>query len=434
MHVDGPHTAQTVDVALPSRACLGDMLPSLVELIQVDHRQSAQRWRLLRVDGASLDESLSLRDNEVRDGDVLWLTTEDVSAPVFFDCDASRTAARLAPPAGGVPQPLCAVASVVAAAVGAVAIICSARAGVGMAPVATAAGLSGAAILASVVAQRQRRQKPLRLGLNAIAVLMAAAGGAVAVPVGPLPAHLLLTSSAALVVAVLLLRLSFCWELTGIVTTALLCAAASGVATTGSLDSVSTGVLLATSALATFGVAARLAIQFTRLGPAAPDAEDIGCRSGVEESRVTIAHDTLTGIVAGAGLAALVGSVLVGSRVAERSFAAIAFEIAVGAAMLLRARTHIGTVRRTTLTACGFAVLIAGLAAAVAVAPQHGYMFGALACLLATGALIPLLGHTPPLLVRRAVELAEYAALAAVIPLGCWITGVFDFVRNSALT
>ena len=44
------------------------------------------------------------------------------------------------------------------------------------------------------------------------------------------------------------------------------------------------------------------------------------------------------------------------------------------------------------------------------------------------GFLVPTRTFTPPL--RRAVELAEYACAAAIIPLACWATGLFALVRG----
>jgi hypothetical protein len=36
--------------------------------------------------------------------------------------------------------------------------------------------------------------------------------------------------------------------------------------------------------------------------------------------------------------------------------------------------------------------------------------------------------------VRRAIELLEYLALAAVMPLACWVVGLYGLARGMSLT
>jgi hypothetical protein len=35
---------------------------------------------------------------------------------------------------------------------------------------------------------------------------------------------------------------------------------------------------------------------------------------------------------------------------------------------------------------------------------------------------------------RRAIEVVDYLALAAIVPLACWVGGLFGFVRGLSLT
>lgn len=438
IHVDGTQTTRTVDLALPKRVRLGDMLPSILNLV-LDHPEAwtGERWRLRRIGGVPLDELFTLQDNEVRDGELLWLTTDDAPTPIFVDADAARTVVA-SRPAGGVPQQVCVGASLAAACVGAGAVMCSARSAVGTAPFLTAAGLTGAAVMAAIVAKSRCPQTLLGATLSTMAVIMAAVTGAVAVPAGPLAAHLLLASAATLAVTALLLRLGGgITPLTAVSAAAPLCAVASAVAVAWNLAAATAGALLAALALAALSAAPRVAVQVTRIGPAPPDVAGSEAPSGVEPSRASHAHDTLTGVVIGASAAAVLGIALVacGARSPGQSLVAtVAFTIVVGTALLLRVRTHIGTLRRSALAVCGFVGVAAGLVAMALAVPQRAHLFGILSCLLATGALIPLLDVTPSLAVRRVAELAEYVALAAVVPLGCWLAGVFDLVRGLALT
>lgn len=441
VHVDCAHATQVVDLALPHRACLGDVLPSIVELVHAGHRDFAAglRWRLHRICGSSLDESLSLLDNQVHDGEVLWLSADDVPEPAFLDRDASRAVARLQPADADVPRLLCTGGSVVAAGVGSIAILWSAGSAGGAVAVFTGAALTGAAVAAALVARRVHPEPLLCTTFSAVAAVMAAVTGAVAVPGGPLAAHLLLASSAALAAAVVSLRLTGRGHmpLAAIATASLLCAASSAAAVAWRLGAVTSGALLATMALAVLSSAPRLAVVLTRIGPEPPEDDASDPPDPVEEGDVFRARDLLSGMIAGASIAAAMATVyVVCGSVTTREFSmpAAAFDGVVGVALLLRTRTHIGTARRCTLAVCGFIGLTAGFGTLAAAVPQHAHWFGALATVTGAGLLIPFLGVTPGLALRRSAELAEYAALAAVIPLGCWIAGVFGLVRNLALT
>ncbi len=427
VHVDDVR-ATTVDMALPRRAPVGDMLPSIIDLSRAEPRDSAVRWRLHRVGGSSLDESLSLLDNDIRDGELLWLSADNVPEPVFVDRDAGGVVVRLRPAHGGVPRMLCVGGSVVGAGIGGTAILWSTVwAGRGV-EVLTGAALTAAAIAAALVARRTIPDPLPCVTLGVVAAISAAVTGAIVVPDGPLEAHLLLASAAALATAVVCLRITGRGHipLTAIATASLLCTATSAASVAWRLDGMAAGALLATLAMVAVSSAPRLAIKLTRIGPEPP-----------EESHAALAHDLLTGMLAGASTAAAIAAVFVGyGAVAAREFSipAAAFDGVVGAVLLLRTRTHIGTTRRSALGVCGFVVLAAGFAILVAAMPRHAHWLGALAAVLGAGALIPLLGITPGLAARRAAELTEYVALAAVIPLGCWIAGVFGLVRGLALT
>ena len=76
----------------------------------------------------------------------------------------------------------------------------------------------------------------------------------------------------------------------------------------------------------------------------------------------------------------------------------------------------------------------AGFAAAAVSAPGQAHLIGALAAAAGTAALGCLLGLTISPIVARAVEVVEYLALAAVVPLACWVGGIFGLVRGLGLT
>ncbi|MCV7281979.1 type VII secretion integral membrane protein EccD [Mycolicibacterium flavescens] len=437
VHVDRADTAQTVDLALPSEARLGDMLPAIVDLAETGPARSG-RWRLHRIDGSPLDESLTLRDNMVDDGELLWLTTEHVPEPVLVDRDPGRTVATRQS-LGAIPRPVCVTLSLAAAGLGAAAIVWSARSTAATAAVVTGAALSLAAAGAAVAARRAYPTDPtLCASLGLLAAMLAAVTGAVVVPAGPLVAHVLLASAAAFAVAVILLRLNgvAVAVFTSVATASLLCAAGSAIAIVCRFDPAAAGAVLATTALAALSMAPRLAIALTRIGPAPPDP-DAPEPAAVETDRAARAHEALTGMVLGASLTATAGSAVVAAATGfhnQSPLAPVAFTTVTGLALLLRTGTHGGAVRRSALAVCGSLCVTAGFVVLTVTIPHHAHWLGAIGVVTGTAGLGPLLDVRPSLAVRRAAEIAEYAVLAAAIPLACWVAGAFAVVRDLALT
>ena len=104
----------------------------------------------------------------------------------------------------------------------------------------------------------------------------------------------------------------------------------------------------------------------------------------------------------------------------------VAFTAAAGATLVLRARSHADARQITALlaggvTTLGFAVLSAGTGpwqAATAV------LLGGVA--LATG----FAAQADSPLARRAAEVLESLTLGALLPLACWVAGVYGAVRG----
>jgi hypothetical protein len=89
-------TSTAVDLTLPTSPELGEIVSDVVDLMGAGHEtadgRTPERPRLARLDGSTLDESVSLAKNGVRDGDVLLLTTEPVPRPEFHSADPSQHA------------------------------------------------------------------------------------------------------------------------------------------------------------------------------------------------------------------------------------------------------------------------------------------------------------------------------------------------------
>jgi len=179
------------------------------------------------------------------------------------------------------------------------------------------------------------------------------------------------------------------------------------------------GAMLAVAAIAMVALSARAAIWVSRL-PVPRPSVDGGDR----------AHAILTGLVCGSCVAAVVGTALAAS---EDGHEVGAFALAVAVALVLRASTHVDLVQAAALVASGTACFGVVFFWAVRTWPQQSSWIS----LAAVGmAMVVVVRHLAPHsrrvspVVRRCVELSEYVALAALIPLACWVCGVFGTVRG----
>lgn len=429
IHNDG----NTIDLALPSTVDLGELLPSIVEIVCDDHDAVAagRRWRLHRSGGDPLDESLTLRQNRVDDGELLWLTADDPPPFRWTERDACHVVAQVAD-TGELVAYVPIFVSIAAAAAGAGALLWSAH-WTDDTPWLLGAGLSSAAMVGAVATRRTSRSPQLSLACGLIAVLFAAVAGVAAVPAGPVAAHLLLASAAAFSVSASLLRLTGdSRTMTTLATLTLLATLASMCGVMWGLRPAELGATLVTLSLGAVTAAPRMAIALSRIAPTIDDT----CPANVDEPRAKLAHTTMTGLLAGSSSAAVVGASLVayGQAISERApLAAITFTAVVGVVLTLRARTHPDPVRRCALLWSGSLVFAASFAVTVIAVPHAAHWLSILAVTAAAGALAPLLGLGVGPTAERTADIVEYAALAAVIPLACWVGGIYRLVRDSAL-
>lgn len=141
------------------------------------------------------------------------------------------------------------------------------------------------------------------------------------------------------------------------------------------------------------------------------------------------AHDLLTGLVAASAAAVVLGSLGVAAGQAVPRPVGVAFAAVAGVALLLRARSHsdsrqIAALLAGGVTTIGTAVLTAG----------SGPWPAAVALALA-GVAIGAGFAAPPAspLARRAAEVLESLALGALVPLACWLCGVYGAARGLSL-
>jgi type VII secretion integral membrane protein EccD len=421
----GPHT---VELALPRDAPVGLLLPSVVDLVkpQPVAADEGLQWHLSRVGHGPLDEAISLYDNAVHDGELLLLGTTPAPAPVRVPDDPWQALVETRDPRC-VPRQAMAAACLGASMFGATVLAC---AGVvtQASNVVTAVTIAASAAIAAVVMRRAYPDPIVVVTLGVIAVTFGAVAGFLAVPDGPSTANALLAASTAFAASILLLRVTRCGAvfLIAVAASAALTTAAAACGVVWTLPIATTGAVLATLSLGALGVSARLAITTAGLARADDDLAE-------PTPRATATHESLTGLVAGSAAAGALGAVLVAADT-PHTLSAVLFTAVVGLVMALRARTHVDVRRRLTLVAAGMTAMAASCTAFVIFSPGQSNSIGIGAVAAGMSMLARGFGATENLLVRRAVDVVEYVALAAVLPLACWVGDVYGLVRGLSVS
>jgi len=152
--------------------------------------------------------------------------------------------------------------------------------------------------------------------------------------------------------------------------------------------------------------------------------------------RVRPANQYLTGIVAAATVAAVIGSYLAIDVSSGFFWQGTAFAITVATVLCLRGRSHHDLIQSATLIGGG---LLTGFALIVktAINLDNWTVNAALALvflmalMLACGLIAPRLEFSP--VIKRQVEILEYLAIALLFPLCFWIIRLFAFFRELRL-
>jgi type VII secretion integral membrane protein EccD len=439
-----------VDLALPTRAELAELLPCVVDIVggrTVDPTDGITRhWTMSRLDGSVLDDSMTLHENGVRDGEILLLTTAraQITEAAFDDlCHAVITASASADRDDQMTRCMGAAACLCATGLAAIVFVWS-----GVSPTnhyaIIAAIVAVAATVGSIVAGRVDPEPLPSLTLGITASAFAAVTGFLAVPDGPAPPNLFLAAAVCSAVSIVLLHVTSrgttCF--TAIATFSTMAAiAAAGVALwPGPAEAVGAG--LAAASLAMLGVAAKLSIVLAGLSPTMPSAtdrpSDDSLPADVRASRAVCGHETLTGLLAGFSASAALGAVLVaaGQR-DERALSGVALTAVVSVVLLLRVRQERGIVRSAVIFGGGMVSASVTFVLAVLSAPRYAHWACLIAVVLGVGALCltntDFAARLSPV-ARRSVELLDYLALAAVVPLVCWVGDVFGIIRGLSLT
>jgi type VII secretion integral membrane protein EccD len=445
----GEDRSVAADLSLPTGMELGEMLPSIVDLVGARSASATNTvtecWTMSRLDGSVLDESMTLQENGIRDGYVLLLASSDTQIPVaaiddlchtVIEASASDRDDETSPRMG-------AVACLWAAGFGATVLVCS-----GNTPVSNraiiAAIVAVAATAGSIVAGRIAAAPLPFLALGMTAAAFAAVAGFLAVPGGPAPPNFLLAAVACAATSIVLLRAipygSTCFTALAALSTTAAIAAAVVVIWPAPVATV--GAMLTAASLAMLGVAAKLSIAVAGLSPTMPGAEDRESDGetmpvGVRTLRAQRGHQTLTGLLTGFSASAAVGAVLVATGQRDSSaLSGVGLTAVLSTVLLLRARQQLGVVRSTAIFTAGIVSTTISFTLVVISMPQHALWICLTSVILGVGGLwlttASLATRLSPV-ARRGLELLEYVAIGSVVPLSCWVANVFGIVRGLSL-
>jgi type VII secretion integral membrane protein EccD len=408
---------ELIDVAVPAGTPVCMLLPAIVAM--VDPTAGPDRvvddWRLDRLSGAPVDDSMTLAENDVHDGELVILTSRHAPPLGLVQWDPCRTVAVADPPTGSIPS-VGPAACVVAAIAASVALAWSGAGAHGWNHVVVAAAATCAA---AIMAVADGRGTALRFA----AVCLAVTTGFLVVPANPSAASAFLAAAAGFSMSLLMSRSRTSATLVATATLCGLIAVATVAPVIGTLFTPAVGATLATASLGLLAIAPRVAMLAAKLRP---DEHPDDC-----EQRATFAHVTLTGLVIGCACGVAIGALVValgGSR--PGSPAGIGFTAVVGLGLSLRGRTYADQPRRVAVIVGGSCCLTSAFAMVIAAAPAYAAWTSAGVVAVGLGAVRR---HEIGPGMVRAVELLEYAALAVVLPLAFWVSGVYTVVRGSHL-
>jgi type VII secretion integral membrane protein EccD len=448
-----------VDLALPAAVPIGSLISPIVDILAAGYgprdESVAAAYRLSLPGDTALNPSKTLAQIGIRDGTALILTKSSVElvAPCFDDeAEAISTllAATARPWTQWTARLTAAMAASWLAGTSAVVLIRTAfythhvrridAAGV-------AAALGCIALLAATVSHRMFGDRIAGVMLGVVASGFAALAGLLGVPGGPGAPNTLLAATAAAATSIVAIQVMRCGAA---IFTAMACfaAAAAAAAMIGAITAVPLEAIGAVSAAISLGLleaSARLSVMLAGLSPRlaleSTAATDQPPAAPHRLSAKAIRADIwLTSLVAAFSASAALGAIgtEVGACTSGGSrMLGIAFATVTGIVLLLRARSHNRVARSVPLIASGTVTLSIAVVVAATAYPLHTLWLVGAAAMLATAALalgfiafamtLSPIGH-------RSVELLEYLALAAIVPLACWICGLYTIVRGLNLS
>lgn len=421
----------TIDLVLPASLTVDELMPSIVDAVGATDGQ-LRDWQLSPVAGPALDESMTLAENGVQHGDLLLLAEAPLEPPRLRSLTAALVVDEPGPRASRGLRP---AGCLLACLLGMVGVVSAGLGTQGWPRVAAAAVLTVVVAAAAVTGHRIGLRRPAVVVLDVAAAAQAAVLGFLVVPSGPDAANFFLGAVAAASLGVVLLRVSDRGTdiLLAVVTVAALVGVTTGLAVMLPMGLLAVGAVLSAVAMGALSLTPRLSIALAGLTPPIPDDTATAQPQSATDVPIDVLAErgrrALVGLVAGCSAAAALGTLLVtvGGRHPVTP-AAVGLTAAVGVALLLRGRSHASGRCRNVLCSTAFCSLTAMFVLVVVWSPGYGSWTGVAAVVAGLAVLAPA-GVTSPAAVRM-VDAVECAALAAVAPLACWLTGIVDVVRG----
>ena len=435
--------AAIVDLALPSGMPVAALLPPIVDILRA-HGVSGltgARYHLTIPGTATLDSSMTLAQNGICDGDLLFMSRSATPPPAIRYDDVAEAVSetlngRTSSPSQSrrVTRLSAALAAGSLTCIGDLALVRNTFTADAEGHLGATAGIAAlvafVAAITATLAQRAYRDAMAGLTLSLIATAFAATAGFLAVPGAPGLPNVLLAATAAAVAASLAMRVSDCGEstLTAVSGFAALVAVAAfaGVATGAPLYVV--GAVSALVSLGLLGVAAHAAVVLAGLSP-----KPAGSDTAVDDvsAKALRADAWLSTLLAAFSSMAALGAIVTILAGTPRS-GCTAFAAATGALLLLRANS---ADRNRNLVCVITAVVAIGTTFGLAAirAPEHGPWITAgttlaVAAAVYLGFVAPGISFSP--IARKSVELLECLVLIAMVPLTCWICGLYSAARG----
>jgi type VII secretion integral membrane protein EccD len=451
-----------IDLALPADVSVADLLPMLLEMARETTADGGSRhggWCLARLGGEPLEPSQTLAALGIVDGDLLQLRrrSDDPPPPLYDDVvDAlaeaepgsyrpwtKETAAKIGNAAGGLGLVAAAAALGLGGLSGGIIYhVVSAVVGLAVAVFATGIG--------SIVTRTYGASTTGTVIAAAGGLPMAFAAGLCVVPGPNIDPALLLASALVLIFSAVSIMVIGAGIVT-FISTATLGAFATLtflIATVINTQPEEIAGLIAAVALAGISLLPRITIQLANLPlPQVPtNADELREETRFPdyqliEYRSGLAHQYMTGLIIGCGLAAAVGAVAsafeaaVVSSSAEQKIFGPVLAVVVTAVLLLRGRSYANSSQAVALLVSGLLAAAGAAIGLIVVAPPIGKLAWVFPPLLVLSVLAIVFGVVFPNrrfspVQRRSVDILEAILIAAVLPLALGAVDLYDTIRD----
>ncbi|MEV6771355.1 type VII secretion integral membrane protein EccD [Nocardia sp. NPDC051030] len=453
-----------VDMAIPVDVPVALVIPSVVDMVAQHSRTNdfdhdgeqfePHEWVLARIGRPPFSNSLSLAEQDVRDGELLMLESAEHTAPtpLFDDIMYNVAIADADHFRGWTPASARLTGSILAVLtmlVGCVGLLASPDAVSGWVTGAIALFVAVLLVMASMVLSRMYGDAASALVLGGCALPAAFTAGMLFVPDHYGWANVLLGAVLLGATAILAWRVSGVGLglFIGVTTLAVYAVPAALVGLLTGLPSKAIGAGAVAFGLAGLSLAPRLSMLLAKLplppvpapgtpiDPTEDDPDDHRALPSLAALRTKSEHARmyLAGLVAATTVVIVAGAIAaVDAGSDDPYWPGLALALVCAVVLMFRSRTYAGAEQAIVLIAGGAAILLILLGGASFLLDQPLVIFGsALILLLAAlvlGIVVPGRQATPPM--RRAAELLEYAFVAAVVPLVFWVSDLYSLVRG----